>query len=199
MSPLPSITIGEKTGARRLELDALNDDADNIPSEELQTIQELRINNMPPEIDRLYSFISRSPNVVSLICSKPSGPIPKTNVPADTVPQLRLLTSPLAVAQTLVLGRPLEAITVTAPPGSHREGLGTMSEILPSLATGTGVVRTLQLCGFAWDDQVMDGRILELFPDLQDIILTPQYIGSGVPKVCPPLPDPEFCTEFTFN
>lgn len=120
----------------------------------------------------LADILSACPNLTSLESyvydpREPAQNGAAATIPRNAVPFLKKLHLPLALAQEMVRGRPVESITIQLFRGEYTEGQWSKETLAP-LTLGSASVKELSFTGYDWRDDGMD-IIFELFPLLETL------------------------------
>lgn len=157
----------------------------------LANLQTLEIADESSPFQVLLDFSQYTPNLENLslgFCdpdplSGPGRPSSlTTSIPSTTWPHLKSFRGTLRAARLFAPHRPLEKLEIFA--GSSREKQEVSTEVLAVLASSTGVVKHLQLSGFAWRSKCVE-EIAYLFPELETLRISgvgPYEVSGNAPK-----------------
>lgn len=205
-----STLLGYLDGLRCLKVTTLHSTVVNAPPQLFASVTELQIVSIQTsaDFDNFLSVLTRCPNLTSLACGIHTD-IEGIEILPTTIPHLSQLKAPMELVRPLVVGRPVEFVTVVALVGlGQSESSVCTPDDLVCIARSSKPLRHLTVPSMDLDEDWI-AFIVGLFPSLErlsfhvartqqvgistplrrDIIYSASFISLGLAP-CPPLCSP---------
>lgn len=147
-----------------LTLAQLDEAAETLSNVQLDQVTTLNITSTVQDVDRLFTFLARLPNLASLtLTGQRDQHHPAAPPSLDIAPLLTHFNGPLSLAILLVPGRPVENLGIS--PASYPRGQHPDIQDLSPLARYTEHVKSVTLKSFLWREGCFP-NLAAIFPDL---------------------------------